>query len=455
MSLYDDFMNGQIHDHKLYWDRLNQLQQRDARRITMDGAQMQLENDAITREARLRNVLAQLANSTDMNEQQLAYRRGLDPLSYDLERQKLLTGISQGQNQQSQAIQDMTFREGLQPLQYRAKEAELGANIAGNTLTTTNAQHGNTIANDIFPDQRRAAAGQAAYAGMQGDVVRNNLPALRTTSETNILTGQKNAENQYGVQETLGRQLEEQRTTADLMHWAIENGGQTTPDLINLMRGASYDPRRTPEERRIAGNLVNSLTLQQAEYQKAFQGKDAAMNPAVPLIENTPLQMAEQMGIQVLGQNPYGEYQIDVGNGNIELLSPAELKTSIARRLGVDATPWQKDAEISLKERAARLSGNTQAMTAGVPDAFKPELGFKLSDTAKQRQQRIMYGAQTIALRNLGYTQKEDANGNKIWVDDKGQVIPPDVIQQYLRSQNLAGDETAPALLNPPQGAGK
>ena len=77
MSLYDDFMNGQIHDHKLYWDRLNQLQQQDARRITMDGAQMQLENDAITRDARLRNVLAQLANSTDLNEQQLAYRRGL------------------------------------------------------------------------------------------------------------------------------------------------------------------------------------------------------------------------------------------------------------------------------------------------------------------------------------------------------------------------------------------
>ena len=452
MSLYDDFMNGQIHDHKLYWDRLNQLQQQDARRITMDGAQMQLENDAITRDARLRNVLAQLANSTDLNEQQLAYRRGLDPLSYDFERQKLLTGITQSQNQQGQAGQEIQFRQGLSPLQYDAKKAELGASIAGNTLTTTNAEHGNTIAKDIFPDQRRAAQGQAAYAGMQGDVVRDNLPALRATSETNILTGQKSAENQYGMQETLGRQLAEQRTTSDLMHWAIENGGQTTPDLINLMRGASYDPRRTPEERRIAGNLVNSLTLQQVEYQKAFQGKDAAMNPAVPLIENTPLQMAEQMGIQVLGQNPYGEYQIDVGGGNIELLSPAELKSSIARRLGVDASPWQKDAEISLKERAARLSGNTQAMTAGVPDAFKPELGFKLSDEAKQRQQRILYGAQTHALHGLGYSQKEDANGNMIWVDDKGQVVDPAAIMQYLRSQNLAGEEVAPALLNPKEG---
>lgn len=452
MSLYDDFMNGQIHDHKLYWDRLNQLQQQDARRITMDGAQMQLENDAITRDARLRNVLAQLANSTDLNEQQLAYRRGLDPLSYDFERQKLLTGITQSQNQQGQAGQEIQFRQGLSPLQYDAKKAELGASIAGNTLTTTNAEHGNTIAKDIFPDQRRAAQGQAAYAGMQGDVVRDNLPALRATSETNIRTGQKSAENQYGMQETLGRQLAEQRTTSDLMHWAIENGGQTTPDLINLMRGASYDPRRTPEERRIAGNLVNSLTLQQVEYQKAFQGKDAAMNPAVPLIENTPLQMAEQMGIQVLGQNPYGEYQIDVGGGNIELLSPAELKSSIARRLGVDASPWQKDAEISLKERAARLSGNTQAMTAGVPDAFKPELGFKLSDEAKQRQQRILYGAQTHALQGLGYSQKEDANGNLIWVDDKGQVVDPAAIMQYLRSQNLAGEEVAPALLNPKEG---
>lgn len=452
MSLYDDFMNGQIHDHKLYWDRLNQLQQQDARRITMDGAQMQLENDAITRDARLRNVLAQLANSTDLNEQQLAYRRGLDPLSYDFERQKLLTGITQSQNQQGQAGQEIQFRQGLSPLQYDAKKAELGASIAGNTLTTTNAEHGNTIAKDIFSDQRRAAKGQAAYAGMQGDVVRDNLPALRATSETNIRTGQKSAENQYGMQETLGRQLAEQRTTSDLMHWAIENGGQTTPDLINLMRGASYDPRRTPEERRIAGNLVNSLTLQQVEYQKAFQGKDAAMNPAVPLIENTPLQMAEQMGIQVLGQNPYGEYQIDVGGGNIELLSPAELKSSIARRLGVDASPWQKDAEISLKERAARLSGNTQAMTAGVPDAFKPELGFKLSDEAKQRQQRILYGAQTHALQGLGYSQKEDANGNLIWVDDKGQVVDPAAIMQYLRSQNLAGEEVAPALLNPKEG---
>ena len=452
MSLYDDFMNGQIHDHKLYWDRLNQLQQQDARRITMDGAQMQLENDAITRDARLRNVLAQLANSTDLNEQQLAYRRGLDPLNYDFERQKLLTGITQSQNQQGQAGQEIQFRQGLSPLQYDAKKAELGASIAGNTLTTTNAEHGNTIAKDIFPDQRRAAQGQAAYAGMQGDVVRDNLPALRATSETNIRTGQKSAENQYGMQETLGRQLAEQRTTSDLMHWAIENGGQTTPDLINLMRGASYDPRRTPEERRIAGNLVNSLTLQQVEYQKAFQGKDAAMNPAVPLIENTPLQMAEQMGIQVLGQNPYGEYQIDVGGGNIELLSPAELKSSIARRLGVDASPWQKDAEISLKERAARLSGNTQAMTAGVPDAFKPELGFKLSDEAKQRQQRILYGAQTHALQGLGYSQKEDANGNMIWVDDKGQVVDPAAIMQYLRSQNLAGQEVAPALLNPKEG---
>lgn len=452
MSLYDDFMNGQIHDHKLYWDRLNQLQQQDARRITMDGAQMQLENDAITRDARLRNVLAQLANSTDLNEQQLAYRRGLDPLSYDFERQKLLTGITQSQNQQGQAGQEIQFRQGLSPLQYDAKKAELGASIAGNTLTTTNAEHGNTIAKDIFPDQRRAAQGQAAYAGMQGDVVRDNLPALRATSETNIRTGQKSAENQYGMQETLGRQLAEQRTTSDLMHWAIENGGQTTPDLINLMRGASYDPRRTPEERRIAGNLVNSLTLQQVKYQKAFQGKDAAMNPAVPLIENTPLQMAEQMGIQVLGQNPYGEYQIDVGGGNIELLSPAELKASIARRLGVDASPWQKDAEISLKERAARLSGNTQAMTAGVPDAFKPELGFKLSDEAKQRQQRILYGAQTHALQGLGYSQKEDANGNMIWVDDKGQVVDPAAIMQYLRSQNLAGEEVAPALLNPKEG---
>lgn len=452
MSLYDDFMNGQIHDHKLYWDRLNQLQQQDARRITMDGAQMQLENDAITRDARLRNVLAQLANSTDLNEQQLAYRRGLDPLSYDFERQKLLTGITQSQNQQGQAGQEIQFRQGLSPLQYDAKKAELGASIAGNTLTTTNAEHGNTIAKDIFPDQRRAAKGQAAYAGMQGDVVRDNLPALRATSETNIRTGQKSAENQYGMQETLGRQLAEQRTTSDLMHWAIENGGQTTPDLINLMRGASYDPRRTPEERRIAGNLVNSLTLQQVEYQKAFQSKDAAMNPAVPLIENTPLQMAEQMGIQVLGQNPYGEYQIDVGGGNIELLSPAELKSSIARRLGVDASPWQKDAEISLKERAARLSGNTQAMTAGVPDAFKPELGFKLSDEAKQRQQRILYGAQTHALQGLGYSQKEDANGNMIWVDDKGQVVDPAAIMQYLRSQNLAGEEVAPALLNPKEG---
>lgn len=452
MSLYDDFMNGQIHDHKLYWDRLNQLQQQDARRITMDGAQMQLENDAITRDARLRNVLAQLANSTDLNEQQLAYRRGLDPLSYDFERQKLLTGITQSQNQQGQAGQEIQFRQGLSPLQYDAKKAELGASIAGNTLTTTNAEHGNTIAKDIFPDQRRAAKGQAAYAGMQGDVVRDNLPALRATSETNIRTGQKSAENQYGMQETLGRQLAEQRTTSDLMHWAIENGGQTTPDLINLMRGASYDPRRTPEERRIAGNLVNSLTLQQVKYQEAFQGKDAAMNPAVPLIENTPLQMAEQMGIQVLGQNPYGEYQIDVGGGNIELLSPAELKSSIARRLGVDASPWQKDAEISLKERAARLSGNTQAMTAGVPDAFKPELGFKLSDEAKQRQQRILYGAQTHALQGLGYSQKEDANGNMIWVDDKGQVVDPAAIMQYLRSQNLAGEEVAPALLNPKEG---
>lgn len=452
MSLYDDFMNGQIHDHKLYWDRLNQLQQQDARRITMDGAQMQLENDAITRDARLRNVLAQLANSTDLNEQQLAYRRGLDPLSYDFERQKLLTGITQSQNRQGQAGQEIQFRQGLSPLQYQAKKAELGASIADNTLTTTNAEHGNTIAKDIFPDQRRAAQGQAAYAGMQGDVVRDNLPALRATSETNIRTGQKSAENQYGMQETLGRQLAEQRTTSDLMHWAIENGGQTTTDLINLMRGASYDPRRTPEERRIAGNLVNSLTLQQVEYQKAFQGKDAAMNPAVPLIENTPLQMAEQMGIQVLGQNPYGEYQIDVGGGNIELLSPAELKSSIARRLGVDASPWQKDAEISLKERAARLSGNTQAMTAGVPDAFKPELGFKLSDEAKQRQQRILYGAQTHALQGLGYSQKEDANGNMIWVDDKGQVVDLAAIMQYLRSQNLAGEEVAPALLNPKEG---
>ena len=63
-TLMDAYMQGYQWRQGVDNDRVNQWQQQQRNRILLDGAQMQLENDALLRGNRLQNAYAQLLNDT-------------------------------------------------------------------------------------------------------------------------------------------------------------------------------------------------------------------------------------------------------------------------------------------------------------------------------------------------------------------------------------------------------
>ena len=81
MSLIDEYFKGWNQGQTSYDGLIQGRQAQAANRIKLDGAQMQLENDAILREARLNQALEELRNSASQHEQQRRFRTGLDGLT--------------------------------------------------------------------------------------------------------------------------------------------------------------------------------------------------------------------------------------------------------------------------------------------------------------------------------------------------------------------------------------
>ena len=418
-------------------DFANQLidkpMERAARQIALDGAQMNLEDDLILREARLNNAKAILDNQGHQNYQQMRFRQALEPYQYTADRSQLLAGSAVANDQGHAASQNIRFRQALEPFALQAQGSGLQAQTVANQGNIIAGQQTNQVLQDTAPQRYTTAVNNAnagainsgtavvaantdrIYANANQGAAANNAGAIQSTLSNQMQTGSNLA--QAGTLNSQGelQAARDMRTREAVVRQAISTVGYRQEDIQKQLHIMAQDTNLTQDQRIAAANAAN-------EMQSGQQGLAAK----IAQIETAPEVLAVQLGLSLApNTDQYGNYQIYDSFGNLQPVSRPELQAMLARMTGVNPEAYQKLGEQVNTKRAGYTYGDS-AIFGALGSGASVGIGGPSQQTADY--------AVAETFRRMGWRFDEAAN---TWLDSSGQVVPPGVVEQR-KQQALA-----------------
>lgn len=379
MSLIDDYFRGLNQGQASYDALIQGRQAQAANRIKLDGAQMQLENDAILREARLNQALEELRNSASQHEQQRRFRTGLDGLTYQGEQARLGAETWKNLNnitaeREAADIAGATWGDRFRTAQTQAATG------------TVDAQTANTNAQTLGVFSR--AKNDAVQNGE--DLIRRRAGLQVTRGYTQEATGQINDNAQQvaagqGLEDAsrAARASQVQDTIDSLTREAMRAGKISAQDYQQYLYGIMDNPQESNARREAA-----ALKLQQIQQPQSGQVDTMKMQMAV----TAPDRVLEQAGLKVLDADPKtGLYPVSDGRGGYRMITHAQMQYQAAILLGVDPKNFQTAANAGEAAIVKAATGDTTL--AGIIGA--PQTGYYIAppNTPTPEQQ-----AQTVAI---------------------------------------------------------
>lgn len=383
MSLIDDYFKGWNQGQAAYDGLIQGRQAQAANRIKLDGAQMQLENDAILREARLNQALEELRNSASQHEQQRRFRTGLDGLTYQGEQARL--GAETWKN-----LNDITA----------GREA---ADTAGDTwglrrqTASNNARRDNIMSNTGIT----SATTENLVEGQRGQAVSNNAAAIRSRFNFNLQADANRAGNDLVTTQAEGdrasagvidakaglRNTYDREARAAITREALTSGA-TSPDAYQAFLQKIVNSQDEPEAKRYAaGGLLAVI-----QEEKAATGNRATDITKVQMAVTAPEKVLEENGLKVLGADPKtGLYPVSDGLGGFRMMTHAQMQYQAALLQGLDPKNFQTAANAGEAAIVKAATGDTTL--AGIIGA--PQTGYYIAppNTPTPEQQ-----AQTVAI---------------------------------------------------------
>lgn len=379
MSLIDDYFRGLNQGQASYDALIQGRQAQAANRIKLDGAQMQLENDAILREARLNQALEELRNSASQHEQQRRFRTGLDGLTYQGEQARLGAETWKNLNnitaeREAADIAGATWGDRFRTAQTQAATG------------TVDAQTANTNAQTLGVFSR--AKNDAVQNGE--DLIRRRAGLQVTRGYTQEATGQINDNAQQvaagqGLEDAsrAARASQVQDTIDSLTREAMRAGKISAQDYRQYLYGIMDNPQESNARREAA-----ALKLQQIQQPQSGQVDTMKMQMAV----TAPDRVLEQAGLKVLDADPKtGLYPVSDGRGGYRMITHAQMQYQAAILLGIDPKNFQTAANAGEAAIVKAATGDTTL--AGIIGA--PQTGYYIAppNTPTPEQQ-----AQTVAI---------------------------------------------------------
>lgn len=379
MSLIDDYFRGLNQGQASYDALIQGRQAQAANRIKLDGAQMQLENDAILREARLNQALEELRNSASQHEQQRRFRTGLDGLTYQGEQARLGAETWKNLNnitaeREASDIAGATWGDRFRTAQTQAATG------------TVDAQTANTNAQTLGVFSR--AKNDAVQNGE--DLIRRRAGLQVTRGYTQEATGQINDNAQQvaagqGLEDAsrAARASQVQDTIDSLTREAMRAGKISAQDYQQYLYGIMDNPQESNARREAA-----ALKLQQIQQPQSGQVDTMKMQMAV----TAPDRVLEQAGLKVLDADPKtGLYPVSDGRGGYRMITHAQMQYQAAILLGIDPKNFQTAANAGEAAIVKAATGDTTL--AGIIGA--PQTGYYIAppNTPTPEQQ-----AQTVAI---------------------------------------------------------
>ena len=379
MSLIDDYFRGLNQGQASYDALIQGRQAQAANRIKLDGAQMQLENDAILREARLNQALEELRNSASQHEQQRRFRTGLDGLTYQGEQARLGAETWKNLNnitaeREASDIAGATWGDRFRTAQTQAATG------------TVDAQTANTNAQTLGVFSR--AKNDAVQNGE--DLIRRRAGLQVTRGYTQEATGQINDNAQQvaagqGLEDAsrAARASQVQDTIDSLTREAMRAGKISAQDYQQYLYGIMDNPQESNARREAA-----ALKLQQIQQPQSGQVDTMKMQMAV----TAPDRVLEQAGLKVLDADPKtGLYPVSDGRGGYRMITHAQMQYQAAILLGIDPKNFQTAANAGEAAIVKAATGDTTL--AGIIGA--PQTGYYIAppNTPPPEQQ-----AQTVAI---------------------------------------------------------
>ena len=389
MSLIDDYFKGWNQGQAAYDGLIQGRQAQAANRIKLDGAQMQLENDAILREARLDQALEELRNSASQHEQQRRFRTGLDGLTYQGEQARLGAETWKNLNnitaeRETSDIAGATWGDRFRTAQTQAATG------------TVDAQTANTNAQTLGVFSR--AKNDAVQNGE--DLIRRRAGLQVTRGYTQEATGQINDNAQQvaagqGLADAsrAARASQVQDTIDSLTREAMRAGKISAQDYQQYLYGIIDNPQESNARREAAG-----LKLQALEQERSQTGQVDTMK--IRIIEADPASILKEHGITVQGVNQRGEYQIVDEYGNLRSESFPEIQARAARLLGIDPKPWAAQANTAQEQRMKSIYGdNTLASVLGGAGYQAPNgyVGGMTDDEIRNSQRTVQMNKAIMA----------------------------------------------------------
>ena len=500
-TLMDAYMQGYQWRQGVDNDRINQWQQQQRNRILLDGAQMQLENDALLRGNRLQNAYAQLLNDTSRQNYDRRLREAMEDASFANEAARLSSTTAQYNNSGDLAMQQQRFRAALEPLQLEHDRTGLRSDIAsgqdnislrgqnvdfrnrsygnafdaldsGYRATTANNNYGaqtanqsTEMANDTY-DIRRNTNSINASTGLQdaltggaiakvkqlnataeAKAAQNSRELLEQAANLHYQTGAAGAAAQ-NIEAGLGLQQVQRTARAnELLRAAILDNRQSPDEIAAYLKNVYADPNRPPEDRAAAYEALQMQTQQ-------TQAKPA--DPAViNAIYSNPLPLAAQtFGWEDISPADSTGTRRAYQNGQVVWAgTDNELRAILLRRVGAPDAAMEKISFEEGAQRARNVNANTQFALAGLPSPYYAKAGSEEAQRAAiaQTQARLRSALESESLRYDPASQqwgRVSADGNSF------EPVPLRTIQSIAAAHgldlNAAPAQTAMRQLNLP-----
>lgn len=501
-TLMDAYMQGYQWRQGVDNDRINQWQQQQRNRILLDGAQMQLENDALLRGNRLQNAYAQLLNDTSRQNYDRRLREAMEDASFANEAARLSSTTAQYNNSGDLAMQQQRFRAALEPLQLEHDRTGLRSDIAsgqdnislrgqnvdfrnrsygnafdaldsGYRATTANNNYGaqtanqsTEMANDTY-DIRRNTNSINASTGLQdaltggaiakvkqlnataeAKAAQNSRELLEQAANLHYQTGAAGAAAQ-NIEAGLGLQQVQRTARAnELLRAAILDNRQSPDEIAAYLKNVYADPNRPPEDRAAAYEA-----LQMQAQQTPKQADPAVINA----IYSNPLPLAAQtFGWEDISPADSTGTRRAYQNGQVVWAgTDNELRAMMLRQTGAPDAMLEKIAAEDAAQRARNVNANTQFALAGqqLPSPYYAKAGSEEAQRAAiaQTQARLRSALESESLRYDPASQqwgRVSADGNSF------EPVPLRTIQSIAAAHgldlNAAPAQTAMRQLNLP-----
>ena len=502
-TLMDAYMQGYQWRQGVDNDRINQWQQQQRNRILLDGAQMQLENDALLRGNRLQNAYAQLLNDTSRQNYDRRLREAMEDASFANEAARLGSTTAQYNNSGDLALQQQRFRAALEPLQLEHDRTGLRSDIAsgqdnislrgqnvdfrnrsygnafdaldsGYRATTANNNYGaqtanqsTEMANDTY-DIRRNTNSINASTGLQdaltggaiakvkqlnatadAKAAQNSRELLEQAANLRYQTGAAGAAAQ-NIEAGLGLQQVQRTARAnELLRAAILDNRQSPDEIAAYLKNVYADPNRPPEDRAAAYEALQMQTQQ-------TQAKPA--DPAViNAIYSNPLPLAAQTyGWENISPADSTGTRRAYQNGQVVWAgTDNELRAMMLRQAGAPDAMLEKIAAEDAAQRARKVNDNNQfALSGKTQDSpYYAKAGSEEAQQAEvmRTQARLRTALESGGLRYDPASQqwgRVSADGNSF------EPVPLRTIQSIAEKNgfdlNAAPAQTAMRQLNLP-----